>query len=51
MAATNIGSSKYPLAKVPEMADAADIQVALKYYHWGQETEPESAPTAGIILS
>jgi hypothetical protein len=48
MAATNIGSSKYPLAKVPEMADAADIQVALKYYHWGQETEPESAPTAGI---
>lgn len=48
MAATNIGSNKYPLAKVPEMADAADIQVALKYYHWGQETEPESAPTAGI---
>jgi hypothetical protein len=48
MAATNIGSSKYPLAKVPEMADAADIQVALKYYHWGQETEPESAPTAGV---
>ena len=48
MAATNIGSSKYPLAKVPEMADAADIQVALKYYHWGQATEPESAPTAGI---
>lgn len=48
MAATNIGSSKYPLAKVPEMADAADIQVALKYYHWGQDTEPESAPTAGI---
>lgn len=48
MAATNIGSNKYPLAKVPEMADAADIQVALKYYHWGQDTEPESAPTAGI---
>jgi hypothetical protein len=48
MAATNIGSFKYPLAKVPEMADAADIQVALKYYHWGQETEPESLATAGI---
>lgn len=48
MAATNIGSNKYPLAKVPAMADPADIQVALKYYHWGQETEPESAPTAGI---
>jgi len=48
MAATNIGSNKYPLAKVPEMADAADIQVALKYYHWGQDTEPESTPTAGI---
>ncbi len=48
MAATNIGSSKYPLAKIPAMADAADIQVALKYYHWGQETEPEGLATAGI---
>ena len=48
MAATNIGSSKYPLAKIPEMADAADIQVALKYYHWGQEAEPEGLATAGI---
>jgi hypothetical protein len=48
MAATNIGSNKYPLAKVPEMADAADIQVALKYYHWGQEAEPEGTATAGI---
>lgn len=50
MAATNIGSSKYPLAKVPAMADPADIQVALKYYHWGQEAEPESGSpaTAGI---
>lgn len=48
MAATNIGSSKYPLAKVPQMSDAADIQVALKYYHWGQETEPEGTATAGI---
>lgn len=48
MAATNIGSSKYPLAKIPAMADAADIQVALKYYHWGQEAEPEGTATAGI---
>ena len=49
MAATNIGSSKYPLAKIPAMADATDIQVALKYYHWGQETEPETTPApAGI---
>jgi hypothetical protein len=49
MAATNIGSSKYPLAKIPAMADPADIQVALKYYHWGQETEPETTPApAGI---
>ena len=48
MAATNIGSSKYPLAKIPEMADAADIQVALKYYHWGQEAEPGGTATAGI---
>jgi len=49
MAATNIGSSKYPLAKIPAMADPADIQVALKYYHWGQETEPETTPaSAGI---
>jgi len=48
MAATNIGSSKYPLAKIPAMADPADIQVALKYYHWGQETEPEGTATAGI---
>lgn len=48
MAATNIGSNKYPLAKIPEMADAADIQVALKYYHWGQESEPEGTATAGI---
>ncbi len=48
MAATNIGSNIYPEAKIPAMADAADIQVALKYYHWGQETEPEGAATAGI---
>ncbi len=48
MAATNIGSSKYPLAKMPAMADSADIQVALKYYHWGQEAEPAGTATAGI---
>ena len=48
MGATNIGSSKYPLAKIPAMADPADIQVALKYYHWGQEAEPEGLATAGI---
>jgi hypothetical protein len=48
MAATNIGSSKYPLAKIPAMADPADIQVALKYYHWGQEAEPEGTAAAGI---
>jgi len=49
MAATNIGSNKYPLAKIPAMADPADIQIALKYYHWGQETEPETTPApAGI---
>jgi len=48
MAATNIGSSKYPLAKMPALTDAADIQVALKYYHWGQEAEPGGTATAGI---
>jgi hypothetical protein len=48
MAATNIGSSKYPLAKIPEMSDPADIQVALKYYHWGQEAEPVGTATTGI---
>jgi hypothetical protein len=48
MAATPIGSSKYPLAKMPALADSADIQVALKYYHWGQESEPVGTATAGI---
>lgn len=48
MAASDIGSSKYPLAKIPALADPADIQVALKYYHWGQEAEPEGTATAGI---
>lgn len=48
MGESNIGSNKYPLAKIPAMADPADIQVALKYYHWGQEAEPEGLATAGI---
>lgn len=54
MAVQDIGSDNtppiysYPEAGIPALGDAADIQVALKYYHWGQETEPESAPTAGI---
>jgi len=48
MAATNIGSNIFPEAKIPAMADPADIQVALKYYHWGQATEPEGNPTSGI---
>ena len=48
MAASNIGSSKYPLAKIPALTDPADIQVALKYYHWGQEAEPVGTATTGI---
>jgi hypothetical protein len=52
MAATNIGSGtdKYPLAKMPALSDAADIQVALKNYHYGQDTPLASGatPTAGI---
>ena len=53
MAATNIGTDgthKYPLAKMPVLSDAADIQVALRNYHYGQDTPLASgaAPTAGI---
>ncbi len=52
MVATNIGSnpdrSGYGLAKVPQMSEAADIQVALKYYHWGTDVEPEGNATGGI---
>jgi len=46
MGASNIGSGKYPLAKIPAMADPADIHVALKYYHWGQATEPDAEANA-----
>ena len=28
--------------KIPSLDEAADIQVALKLYHYGQETEPET---------
>lgn len=52
MAATNIGSGtdKYPLAKMPAMSDAADIQIALKNYHYGQDAPLASGavPTGGI---
>jgi len=54
MAASNIGTSgtdKYPLAKMPAMADPADIQTALKYYHYGQDTPIASgaSASAGIV--
>jgi hypothetical protein len=53
MAATNIGTDgthKYPLAKMPVLSDAADIQIALRNYHYGQDTPlaANAAPTAGI---
>ena len=53
MAATNIGTDgthKYPLAKMPTLTDAADIQIALKNYHYGQDTPLASGavPTGGI---
>lgn len=52
MAATNIGSGtdKYPLAKMPTMSDAADIQIALRNYHYGQDAPLASGatPTGGI---
>ena len=53
MAATNIGTDgthKYPLAKMPVLSDAADIQIALRNYHYGQDTPLASGatPTAGI---
>lgn len=54
MAASNIGTEgthKYPLAKMPAMADPADIQTALRYYHYGQDSGIASATTAtgGIV--
>jgi len=53
MAASNIGTDgthKYPLAKMPSMSDAADIQIALRNYHYGQDTPLASGatPTGGI---
>jgi hypothetical protein len=53
MAATNIGTDgthKYPLAKMPVPSDAADIQIALRNYHYGQDTPlaANAAPTGGI---
>ena len=54
MAASNIGTDgthKYPLAKMPAMADPADIQTALRYYHYGQDSGIASATpaTGGIV--
>ena len=53
MAASNIGTDgthKYPLAKMPAMSDAADIQIALRNYHYGQDAPLASGatPTSGI---
>jgi hypothetical protein len=53
MAATSIGSTgnhPYPLAKMPELTDPADIQVALRNYHYGQNEvlAPGADATAGI---
>ena len=52
MAAVDIGtgSDKYPLAKMPSMSDAADIQIALRNYHYGQDAPLASGatPSGGI---
>lgn len=53
MAASNIGTDgthKYPLAKMPALTDAADIQIALRNYHYGQDAPLASGatPTSGI---
>jgi hypothetical protein len=53
MAASNIGTSgthQYPLAKMPALTDAADIQIALRNYHYGQDTPlaTGATPTGGI---
>jgi len=55
MAATSIGSTgnyPYTLAKMPELTDPADIQVALRNYHYGQNgaLTPGTNPTAGIAF-
>lgn len=53
MAAGNIGTDPthhYPLAKMPALTDAADIQIALRNYHYGQDAPLATGtpPTAGI---
>ena len=53
MAAVGIGTDPthhYPLAKMPELTDPADIQVALRNYHYGQDAPLATGtpPTAGI---
>ncbi len=55
MAAVTIGSTgnyPYTLAKMPELTDAADIQVALRNYHYGQNGALTAGtnPTAGIAF-
>ncbi len=55
MAATSIGSTgnyPYTLAKMPVFTDAADIQVALRNYHYGQNGALTAGtnPTAGIAF-
>ncbi len=49
MAFEEIGSNVYPKAKIPQMTEDADIVAALKYYHWGQATEPEENSITGGI--
>ena len=53
MAAITVGSTgnhPYTLAKMPELTDPADIQVALRNYHYGQNgvLTAGTEPTAGI---
>lgn len=53
MAVVNIGTEatdKYPLAKMPSLTDTADIQIALRNYHYGQDAPllANAIPTAGI---
>ena len=55
MAAVTIGSTgnyPYTLAKMPELTDPADIQVALRNYHYGQNgaLTASTNPTAGIAF-
>ena len=55
MAAVTIGSTgnyPYTLAKMPELTDPADIQVALRNYHYGQNgaLTANTNPTAGIAF-